>query len=191
VLYSYAADAGKSNALCRRPSPGCRPWRAGLDGVLFANWLWACGVDCPVGGECMELAPNVPVAGTLPDVFGSLSCRDRIDRVYAATDPPNCQVDRRKRSHRRSINDVAGTRLSGAFPASLSSLSALSKLCGRPIVARSVRAGRSPLRNRVRPSFVPLWTSAWIRAGNSAMVRGESRTRSPALFPPESRGSRS
>ena len=96
--------------------------------MLFANWLWTCGVDCPVGGDCFDIAPNVPVTGTLPDVFGSLSCRDRIDRVYAAPGPPNCQVDRRKHSHRRSINDVAGTRLGGTIPASLSSLSALTSL---------------------------------------------------------------
>ena len=96
--------------------------------MLFANWLWTCGVDCPVGGECLDIVPNVPVSGTLPDVFGSLSCRDRIDRVYAALDPPNCLVDRRKRSYRRSIRDVAGTRLSGTIPASLSSLTALTSL---------------------------------------------------------------
>ncbi len=104
--------------------------------MLFANWLWTCSVDCPVGGVCLDnIVPKVPVAGTLPDVFGSLSCRDRIDRVYAPPTPPNCLVDRRKHSHHRSINDLAGTRLSGAFPASLSSLSALSRLCDRPIVA--------------------------------------------------------
>ena len=100
----------------------------GFDGVLFANWLWTCGVDCPIDKSCLDIVPNVPVAGTLPDVFGSLSCRDRIDRVYAAPDPPNCQVDRRKRSHRRSMNDVAGTRLRGTIPASLSSLTALTSL---------------------------------------------------------------
>ena len=101
---------------------------AGFDGVPFANWLWTCGVDCPVGEQCSDILPEIPVAGTLPDVFGSLSCRDRIDRVYAALDPPNCQVDRRKRSHRRGINGVAGTRLSGTIPASLSSLTALTSL---------------------------------------------------------------
>ena len=101
---------------------------AGFDGVLFANWLWTCGVDCPVGGVCLDIDPKVPVTGTLPDVFGSLSCRDRIDRVYAASDQPNCLVDRRKRSPCRSIRDVAGTRLSGTIPASLSSLTALTSL---------------------------------------------------------------
>ena len=101
---------------------------AGFDGVLFANWLWTCGVDCPVDGQCFDILPNVLVAGTLPDVFGSLSCRDRIDRVYAAPTPPNCLVDRRKRSPCRSIRDVAGTRLSGTIPLSLSSLTALTIL---------------------------------------------------------------
>jgi hypothetical protein len=64
---------------------------AGFDGVLFANWLWTCGVDCPVVGQCFDILPGVPVVGTLPDVFGSLPCRDRIDRVYAASDQPNCR----------------------------------------------------------------------------------------------------
>ncbi len=101
---------------------------AGFDGVLFANWLWTCGVDCPVDGQCFDIRPKVPVTGTLPDVFGSLSCRDRIDTVYAPPTPPNCLVDRRKQSHRRSINDVAGTRLSGTIPESLSLLTALTSL---------------------------------------------------------------
>ncbi len=96
--------------------------------MLFANWLWTCGVDCPVGGVCLDIVPTVPVAGTLPDVFGSLSCRDRIDRVYAPPAPPTCLVHRQKQSHRRSINDFAGTRLNGTIPASLSSLTALTSL---------------------------------------------------------------
>ena len=100
----------------------------GFDGVLVANWLWTCGVDCPVDGQCFDILPKVPVVGTLPDVFGNLSCRDRIDGVYAASDQPTCLVDRRKHSHRRSIRDVAGTRLSGTIPASLSSLTALTSL---------------------------------------------------------------
>ena len=57
---------------------------AGFDGVLFANWVWTCGVDCPVGKPCFGIAPNAPVVGALPEVFGSLSCRDRIVEVYAA-----------------------------------------------------------------------------------------------------------
>ncbi len=96
--------------------------------MLFANWLWTCGIDCLVDGQCLDISPKVPVVGTLPDVFGSLSCRDRIDRVYAPPTPPNCLVDRRKHSHRRNINDVAGTRLRGTIPASLSLLTALTSL---------------------------------------------------------------
>ena len=97
-------------------------------------------VDCATAG-------NPAITGTLPREIGMLSCRSKITDVYAAVPPaaPADAADQACRPHEdhcrcRVFKGYPG--LVGLLPATLSALTAVSRMCAPVLCVVPLRAPR-------------------------------------------------
>jgi hypothetical protein len=111
--------------------------RAGaVDAIAIGAWRWSCSASC-TGASCV-LGPGTAgtpaINGTLPREIGMLSCRSKITDVYA-TAPPAAPADaayqpcRPHEDHCRCRVFRGYRGLVGSLPATISALTAVSRMC--------------------------------------------------------------